>query len=81
MVRVKIVAGMKVRYNQTVEITEEQWKKLKGLSEREMEDELGLYVDLKDICDWDDFEDVELDVVDQEGKPIHPPDYWNPYEQ
>lgn len=81
-VKIRIQTSCKVTYDQIVEISRERWEALKATPEKEMEDEarspLSDILDLKEICDWDDYDEPELTVVDDEGNPVKPDDYYNP---
>ena len=81
-VLVKIVCTEKVQYHQLVEMSRDEWEKLKATDERTMEDEdrspLASVLDLCDVYGSDGFDDIEIDVVDQEGKQVEPADYWDP---
>ena len=79
-VRVRITATQQVRYNKIVEMSASEWAQLKRLPERDMElagvSPLDDY--LGEPSDWRDYEDVEADVVGEDGKPVEPADYYNP---
>lgn len=81
-VKVRIQTSQKVHYDQIVEMTRDEWEKLKATPERTMESEdmgpLSELLDLKECSDWGDYDEPELTVVDDEGKPIKPEDYYNP---
>ena len=77
---VLIECEQKVRYCKTVMMTRERWEEIKKVPDREMERDysspLGDLFDDHDITDWDDYEDVEMTVVDENGKPVEPEDYY-----
>lgn len=76
--RVKISASQRVRYSQEVDITREEWEQLNKINEDDMCGNGGHVsgmLDLMDVFDADDFEDVEIELVDEKGEVI---DVWNP---
>jgi len=79
-IRIRITCEQTIRYNQIVEMTRNRWEQIKRMPECDMEDPsispLDGYLDLKDPVDWDDFEDVEMIVVDDDGKPVKPRDEY-----
>ena len=79
-IKVRITCSERLRYDQTVEMTREQWAELKATPERKMEDgvmsPLSSWLDLRDPVSGDDFDDIELDVVDDENKPVKPSDCY-----
>lgn len=81
-IKVRIKAELKMQYDQTVEVTKEEWEKLKQTPERDMEcnamSPLGDLLDLRDVCGWDDWEEPELEVVGDDNYPVEPPDYYCP---
>lgn len=80
MIKVQIQCVEKVRYCQTVEMTKKQWEELKKTKTSKLEDSqmspLTQYLDLHDPMDAEGFEDVEMEVVDEEGKSVEPADYY-----
>jgi len=81
-VKVRIKAEQKVHYDQTVEMSLKTWEKMKLTPERTMEDEgmspASEFIDFREVCYADDFDEITLDVVDDEGKEVSPTDYYNP---
>lgn len=81
-VKVRIKTAVKMRYDQTVEIDRKYWEKIKKTTERNMEcsamSPLGDLLNLLDVLDWDDFEFGLLEVVDEDGNPVDPEDYYSP---
>ena len=79
-IKVRITCSERVRYDQTVEMTREEWAKLKATPERKMEDgdrsPLSSWLDLREPVSSDNFDDIELDVVDEENKPVRPADCY-----
>lgn len=61
--QIRIQCREVVHFDQTIEITEEEWADLQGVTEREMESTgyspLGDMLDLRD-CDGGEFRDVEI---------------------
>lgn len=76
--KIRITCSERVRYDQTVEMTREEWDELKATPAREMEDgdmsPLTSLLDLRDPVSSDEFDDIELDVVDDDNKPVKPAD-------
>lgn len=64
---IRIQCRQTVSYDQTIEITEEEWAELQEMTERDIESSsmsvLGDMLDLRD-CDGEDFRDVEMFEVD-----------------
>lgn len=81
-IKVRITCSERVSYDQTVEMTREEWLKLKATPERTMEDgdmsPLSSWLNLNEPVSGDDFLDIELDVVDDDNKPVNPPDCYPP---
>lgn len=79
-IKVRIQTSQKVYYDQIVEMSREAWEKLKATPERQMESEsmgpLSELLDLKDFSNWSDYDEPELTVVDDDGKPVQPEDYY-----
>ena len=65
-----------MKFSKTIEITEDQWDRLEnqnndGMLARAHISELDSYVDFKDdMLDADDYEDIEIVEVDDEGYPL-----------
>jgi hypothetical protein len=57
-------------------------EKLKVTPERLMESEdmgpLSDLLNINDCSNWDNYDEPELNVVDDEGKPVQPEDYYCP---
>jgi hypothetical protein len=81
-VKVRIQTSCKVYYDQTVEMTREEWEKLKLTTERKMcSNSLSPLVDLiylRDVTMQTNFDEPELTVVDDDGKLIKPIDCYDP---
>ena len=82
MINVRIQTSQKVYYDQIVEMTPEAWAKLKATPEKVMESEdmgpLTSLLRVNDFSNWHDYEEPELTVVDADGKPVKPDDYYYP---
>lgn len=76
--KIRIQCRQVVSYDQTIEISEEDWEDLKEVTERDIESgsvsPLGDMLDLSD-CDGEDFRDVEIFEVDGYAKRV-----WIPAE-
>lgn len=74
---IRIQCRQVVSYDQTIEITEDEWAELKKITERDIESSsmspLGDMLDLRD-CDGEDFRDVEIFEVAGEQR------VWRPTE-
>lgn len=61
--QIRIQCRQIVSYDQTIEITEDEWADLKEITEQEMDSSsyspLGDMLDFRD-CDGEDFRDVEI---------------------
>lgn len=61
---IRITCRQTVTYDQTLEITEEEWEDLKEVTERDIESSsvspLGDLLDLTDVCDGQEFSYVEI---------------------
>jgi hypothetical protein len=81
-VKIRIQTSQKVTYDQIVEMTREQWEALKATPEKLMEDEsrspLSDWLNFNDVLDSDDYDEPNLTVVDDDGKPVRPNDYYCP---
>jgi len=79
-VLVRIVCREIVEYNQLKELSRSEWEKLKATSEHKMCDSdnspLTGVLDMDDIYGSRGFDDIQMDVVDKEGKETG--DYWDP---
>ncbi|MFO1487844.1 MAG: hypothetical protein U1F65_05140 [Verrucomicrobiota bacterium] len=79
-IKVRIECSQRVSYDQTVEMTREEWEKIKAKPRRKMENcdtsPLNSWLDLRNPITSDDFDDVELDVVDSNGEPVKPADSY-----
>jgi hypothetical protein len=79
--KIRITCSERVRYDQTVEMTREEWLKLKATPERKMEDgdmsPLTSWLDLREVLSGDDFDDIEIDVVGDDNKPVKPSDCYD----
>lgn len=64
---IRITCRQTVTYDQTIEITEEEWEDMKEVTERDIESSsvspLGDLLDLMDVCDGEEFRDVEITEV------------------
>ncbi|MCG6536090.1 MAG: hypothetical protein L7F78_15665 [Syntrophales bacterium LBB04] len=82
IVRVRITAEQIVTYRKFVKMSREEWEALKKTPETVMEDEdmspLSEFLEPHDIDYREDYEDVELIVVDEDGKRTEPKDYYCP---
>lgn len=82
IVKVRIQTSCKVYYDQTVEMTREEWEKLKLTPERKMESgcmgPLADLIDHRDMSNWNNFDEPALTVVDDDGKTIKPIDFYCP---
>lgn len=80
MIKVRIQCSERVLYDQVAVMTQADWQKLKATPERRMEDEhmspLPMYIDLADPLCSRGFEDIEMEVVDEDGKTIEPLDSY-----
>lgn len=78
MPRVRFTASQTVRYDQTLDLEDEEWERFKQLPPDEAASFVENYLDLHDVCDADPVEDdFEAEVVDEAGKPATPPDRYN----
>ena len=79
-VLVQITCREIVEYNQLKEMSRSAWEKLKATSEYKMCDSdnspLPGVLDMTDVYGSRGFDDVQMDVVDKEGKETG--DYWDP---
>lgn len=79
-VRVRIRARQTFSFDQTVELPEDEWAKLKETPEQEIEcgdtSPIGDLLDLRDPSNWEEFDDIEIEVVDANGRPVEPADYY-----
>ena len=80
-VNIMITCEQKVRYAKTVTMSRKRWEDIKKIPDREMENEctspLSEFIDDHDIQDCDDYEDIEMVVVDENDDPVEPEDYYN----
>lgn len=72
---VRIEAEQRVRFNQTVPLDRERWEQIKLLNHRDAKRAISGLLRLDDPVDWDDIDDVVVDVVAEDGAPIKPEDY------
>ncbi|ABK99993.1 hypothetical protein Ppro_2387 [Pelobacter propionicus DSM 2379] len=81
-VKVRIQTSCVVKYDQIVEMTRDAWEKLKLTPEKKMECQsfspISELLDLADVLDWSDYDEPELTVVDDYGKPLLPIDFYCP---
>ena len=79
-IKIRIQCSERVLYDQTVEMTCEQWCELKATPEHTMEHEdmspLPLWVELSDPLGSRGFEDIEMEVVDDDNDPVKPIDCY-----
>ena len=79
-IKVRIQTSCVFKYDQTVEMTLEEWAKLKATEERRMEDgdmsPLSSLLNLRDPFDYGNFDDSYLDVVGDDNEPVKPEDYY-----
>lgn len=71
-VRVHITCGSAIHYDQTREMTLAEWRRLRATSERVLEDgmgPIGNWLDLHDVNDTLDYHEIEMEVVDADGRP------------
>ncbi len=71
--KVRLTATQKIRYDQTVEMTAEQWAKFKATDERTHivhGGDLSGWLDLTQEDDYGDLDDFEAEVIDENGKVI-----------
>lgn len=76
-IKVRIRARQTVFYDQVVEMTKQQWKELKAEKDnRRRTDSVAGWLDLHNIDDAHDIddEDLEAEVVDDDGKALKPVD-------
>ena len=79
-VRVRIRTTQTIRFDQTVEMTVEEWAELKKTPERTMDDELmsplNELLDFTNVDTDGDYDMPELDVVGEDNKPVTPADFY-----
>lgn len=79
-IKIRITCSEQITFDQTVEMTHEEWKELKSTPRFKMEDgdmsPLTEWLDLRNPLGSDDFDDIEIDVVDDENKPVKPGDFY-----
>lgn len=79
-VRVRIRCSQRLDYAETVEMTAEEWTKLKATPAHEMEDEnhspLGNFVSATDPLAYGEFDDIEMQVIDKDGNAVLPLDCY-----
>ena len=84
MVLVKISCSQRIRFRRLVRMTRAAWNQLKATDEATMEREqrspLSGWLDMQDVDSAGDFDDIEIDVVDEEGRQVEPAEYWDPTE-
>lgn len=78
MVQVRIVASQKLRFDQIKNIPKKEWDEYRALVAANARDsefqKFGeLYIEPNDPVDWDDYDDVEIDLCDDEGRPLPDP--------
>lgn len=76
--RVRIQASQYVHYDQIVQMTREQWDKIKSSPERRLSAEIDLWLDTSDVSHAEDIdeEEIEIFVCDESGKPVKPEDRY-----
>lgn len=79
-IKVRIKCSERVRYDQTVEMTRDEWAELKSTKETLIEDSmmspLAEWLNMRDPNDTDGFCDIEIEVVDENKKPVVPEDCY-----
>jgi hypothetical protein len=79
-IKIRIECTECISFNQTVEMTRAEWTKLKRTPEDRLEDSdmspLASVLDLHDPLGSQGFSNVEMEVVDGDGNPVEPADYY-----
>jgi len=79
-ISIRISCSQRFSFDQVVEMTPEEWKKLKATSESKIEDgdssPIASLIDATDPVGWGDFDDLEMFVVDNQGEPVKPNDSY-----
>jgi hypothetical protein len=79
-IRVRILAAQRVRYDQTVTMTPEEWAEFKATPAEDLQESGGgleAWLDLANVSDAEDFDDFfEAFVVDATGKKVTPRDEY-----
>jgi hypothetical protein len=76
--RIHVRAEQKVHYDQVIEMSAEEWEKLKDKSPHDAAEELQDRLDLRDIYDAEplDYDEFTAVVVDKQNKPVKPSDEY-----
>lgn len=78
-IRVLVTAYSRIKYSQYRDMTPEQFAEYEricavgGFDRQKLADFVDQFIRTDDVCDADDFEDVEIVRVDAAGKPIPEP--------
>lgn len=79
-VNVRIRCMQRVEYDQTVEMTRDQWEELKVMSDETLGSDDGSaladYINHNEVCDSGGYENIEMELVDNTGEPLDPPDEY-----
>jgi hypothetical protein len=66
MVRVRITGTQRVTFNQTREMPLSEYEKLAALGYPESDDQIGSYIDVRDVHDGEEVEDCEISLEPEE---------------